>query len=154
MWKEQQNITIDKKQREGTTKTKHHVRMWEERHTTNDSEQEANSGQQLFGSYRMRGERAMQIEVDQHSQEDTESTGEHVTMWERRRTHLHSKLDFFMDNCAITQVGPVDQQIRRERRRRVRAGRWRSHRTETTVNESTRTYRRKVRQMYQTPTHS
>ena len=146
MWKERQNITIDKGQREGTTETKHPVRMWERRHTPNDSEQEANSGQQLSGSDRMRGERAMQIEVDQRSQEDTKSTGEHMRMWERRRTPVHSELDFFINNCAITQVGSVDQQTRRERRRRTRAGRWRSHRTETTVNESTRTYRQKTRQ--------
>ena len=97
----------------------------------------------------------MQIEDNQRSEEDTESTGEHVRMWERRRTPVHSKLDFFIDNCTITQVGPVDQQARKEIRRRARAGRWRSHRTETTVNKSTRTHRRKARQTYSRlkPTH-
>ena len=57
----------------------------------------------------------MQIEDDQRSEEDMEFTGEHVRMWERRRTPVHSELDFFMDNCAITQVGPVDQQACREK---------------------------------------
>ena len=37
MRKEQQNTTIDKGQREGTTETKHHVRMWEGRHTPKDA---------------------------------------------------------------------------------------------------------------------
>ena len=70
---------------------------------------------------------------------------------------MHGKLDFLMDTCAITQGEPlrcgtlraiVDQQTRRERRQRARAGRWQLHRTETTVNETTRTYRRKARQAY------
>ena len=155
MWEERQDSTTDEGQRERMTETKHHVMMWEGRHTPKDSEQESNAGQQLSGSDRMRSERATQIEDDQRSEEDTESTGEYVRMWERRRTPVHSELDFFMNNCAITQFGPVDQQTRRERRRRVRTGRWRSHRTETTMNESTRTCRRKARQTYSRlqPTH-
>ena len=78
-----------------------------------------------------------------------------MRMWERRHTPVHSKLDFFMNNFTITQFGPVDQQTRRERRRRAGAGRWRSHWTETMMNESTRTYRRKARQRYSKlqPTH-
>ena len=78
-----------------------------------------------------------------------------MRIWERRRTPVCSDLDLFMNNCAVTQFGTVDQQSRRERRRQVRTGRWRSHRTETTRNESTRTYRRKARQTYikLQPTH-
>ena len=66
--------------------------MWGGRPTPNDSEQEADLGQQVSGLDRMRSERAMQIEDNQHSEEDTESTGEHVRMWERRRTPVHSEL--------------------------------------------------------------
>ena len=77
-WKERQGSTTDKGQREGTTETERHVIMWEGRHTPRDSEQEANTGQQLSSSDRMRRERTTQIEDDQCSQEDTESTGEHV----------------------------------------------------------------------------
>ena len=45
IWKERQDITTDKGHREGATETKHHVRMWERRHTPKDSLQEANRGQ-------------------------------------------------------------------------------------------------------------
>ena len=71
MWKERQGRTPDKGRREGTGETKQHVRMWERRYTTRGSEQEANTGQQLSSLDRLQSERAMQIEEDQSSQEDT-----------------------------------------------------------------------------------
>ena len=52
--------------------------MWEGRHTPKDSEQESSAGQQISGLDRMRSESAMQIEGDQRSEEDTESTKQHV----------------------------------------------------------------------------
>ena len=85
-------------------------------------------------------------------------------MWKGRHTPIRSELDFVVDPHATAQDEPlrertvragVDQLSCRERRRRAKTGRWRSHRTETTVNELTRTYRQKVRQAYSKlkPTH-
>ena len=51
MWEERQDSTTDEGQRERMTETKHHVMMWEGRHTPKNIEQEANLGRQLQLDY-------------------------------------------------------------------------------------------------------